>query len=107
MNKIKPGSLDWVSGKVAGFYGKDFINLNNGSVKLVKISPHHKYPIHHHPEKTEYAYVLNGSPEFFIDQNHFNSEAGDFFIFPVNCSHAIENNTNQECQLLIGAIKNQ
>lgn len=104
INKIKPGSLEWATGKIKGFYGKDFITEKNGTVKLVKILSSSKYPIHQHPEKTEYAYVLNGSPEFFIDQTHYHSEASDFFIFPAKISHAIENNTNEDCLLLIGAI---
>ena len=106
-NKIKSGSRDWVSGKIKGFYGIDFISQNNGSVKLVKVLPSAKYPIHQHPEKTEYAYIVNGSPEFLIENIQYNSKAGDFFIFPANAKHAIENNTNEVCLLLIGAIKTQ
>lgn len=104
-NKIKPDQLDWTSGKVKGFYGKEFINQEKGTVKLIKIDPLATYPEHIHPNKTEYAHVMEGNPEFVIGKRHYTSERGDFFIFPANTKHAIFNNANAECILLIGAIK--
>lgn len=104
-NKIKPDSLDWISGNVKGFSGKELINIDNGSSKLVKILPSSKYPIHLHPDKTETAYVIVGNPEFTIADVQYSSTPGDFFVFPINTKHAIENNTSEECLLLIGGIK--
>jgi len=66
-NKIKPELLNWTPGKVNGFYGKSLIDIDNGSVKQVKIEPLSNYPQHVHPDKTEYAYVIEGKPEFVID----------------------------------------
>lgn len=43
-NKIKSDLLEWTGGKVKGFYGKDFINIDKGGVKLVKIDPCAAYP---------------------------------------------------------------
>ncbi|MHB8260002.1 MAG: cupin domain-containing protein [Bacteroidia bacterium] len=105
-NKIKPSELDWTTGKVKGFCGKELIDIDKGSVKLVKISPFATYPDHVHPDKTEYAYVIAGCPEFEIDNKHYTSEQGDFFIFPTKVKHAIKNKTDAECILLIGAIIN-
>ena len=105
-NKIKSNLLEWSSGKVKGFYGKDFIKMDNGSVKLVKVDAHATYPLHVHPDKTEYAYVLEGNTEFEIDNQQYSSEPGDFFIFPRGKKHAIINNTNEDCLLLVGAIVN-
>lgn len=104
-NKIKPNLLEWTTGKVKGFVGKELINIDNGGIKLVKISPLSTYPDHVHPDKTEYAYIVEGNPEFVIDNQQYTSEPGDFFIFPASKKHAIKNNTNAECLLLIGAIK--
>jgi quercetin dioxygenase-like cupin family protein len=105
-NKVKPSLLDWTIGKVKGFDGKELINLEKGGVKLVKIRPLSSYPDHVHPDKTEYAYVIEGKPEFVIDNQQYTSEPGDFFIFPTAKRHAIKNKTETECLLLIGAIKN-
>ena len=104
-NKIKSELLDWTSGKVKGFFGKDFINSDKGGVKLIKIDPFAEYPEHVHPDKTEFAYVIAGNPEMLIDKKQYTSEKGDFFIFPVNAKHSINNKTNTECLLLIGNIK--
>ncbi|HMZ45860.1 MAG TPA: cupin domain-containing protein [Chitinophagaceae bacterium] len=102
--KISQALPQCAEGKVKGFYGKDFINLQNGTVKLVRVDSFSKYPLHLHPDKTEYAFVVKGNPFFVIDENKFTGEPGDFFIFPKNTKHAIENNTSNECVLLIGAI---
>lgn len=103
--KINQSLLECSEGKIKGFKGKDFISLQNGSVKLVRVKSFSKYPIHLHPDKVEYAFVVQGNPNFMIDANSYSSEPGDFYIFSANTKHAIENNTDEECILLIGAIK--
>lgn len=105
-NKIIPNELDWINGKVKGFLGKELISLANGSLKLIKVIPNATYPLHIHPDKTEYAYVLEGMPQFIIGSESHVSKKNDFFTFPFNTKHAIINNTNSECILLIGAIQN-
>jgi quercetin dioxygenase-like cupin family protein len=103
--KIDINKLEWKSGQVKGFSGKEFLQLNNGSVKMVKIDPLAFYPIHVHPDKTEYAFVVTGNPEFLIEEETYLAKPSDFFIFPNNIKHAIKNNTAVECYLLIGSIK--
>ncbi|MCC7233264.1 MAG: cupin domain-containing protein [Bacteroidia bacterium] len=106
-NKVKPGEMEWISGKVKGFQGKDLFKADKGTVKLVKVDPFVSYPEHVHPDKTEYAWVISGNPEFEIDNRHFSGEPGDFFIFPIAKRHAIQNKTDKDCLLLIGAIKKE
>ena len=103
-NKIQQEELDWSTGKVSGFAGKELLNLQNGSVKLVEIDSMANYPEHIHPDKTEFAYVLQGTPDFIIGTESFTSKIGDFFIFPTNEKHAILNRSNSKCMLLVGAI---
>ena len=69
--KVDVTDLDWKTGQVKGFLGKEFIQLSNGGVKLVLIEPMAIYPVHIHPDKTEFAYVIDGNPEFFIDSQYF------------------------------------
>src|SRR5665647_555109 len=104
-NKIVPGLLDWTSGKVKGFYGRELINLRSGSVKFIKIDPFAIYPEHIHPDKTEYAFVVEGNPEFLIGAQLHNGQPGDFFIFPQQVKHSIRNPADGNCMLLVGAIK--
>jgi quercetin dioxygenase-like cupin family protein len=107
-NKIMPEEeLDWNEGSVKGFFGKELIKLENGSLKIVKVAPLASYPEHAHPDKTEYAYVQEGNPDFQIGANQFSGKPGEFFIFPKNVNHSIQNRTSAECLLLIGSIKNQ
>ncbi len=104
-NHLKTESLEWETGKVKGFCGKNLINLENGGLKIVKVAAQSTYPTHLHPEKTEYIYVLEGNPKITIGEMNYNGEKGDFFILPNGIKHSIENNTDEECQLLVGAIK--
>ncbi|HNP18780.1 MAG TPA: cupin domain-containing protein [Fulvivirga sp.] len=103
-HQIKISDLEWTEGNVKGFLGKQLIDQKNGTFKLVKVNPKTSYPLHRHPDKTEFAYVIEGHPEFEIDSDQYQSKVGDFFIFPIGKRHAIRNNTEAECQLLVGAI---
>lgn len=103
--KLDIDSIKWVDGKVKGFHGKSFIDLDNGTVKLVRVDPGADYPHHRHPDKTEYAYVIEGTLEFTIGDASYSSKAGDFYIFPRNTPHAIHNKAGNEGLLLIGAVK--
>lgn len=104
-NYKKTNSLKWETGKVNGFKGKGLIDLSNGGLKLVKVNPFATYPSHTHPDKTEYAYVLEGNPKMTIGETIYTGEKGDFFIFPKSIKHSIGNPNDNECTLLVGAIK--
>lgn len=105
-NIVDVTELKWLEGKVKGFFGKELISLNNGGLKLIKVAPFASYPEHIHPDKTEYAYVLEGEPEFCINSESHTGKAGHFCIFPFNTKHSITNRTESECILLIGSIQN-
>ena len=98
--------MDWVSGKVKGFRSKNLVDMENGGLKKVKIDPFATYPSHVHPTKTEYIYVLEGSPKISIGSENYNGEKGDFFILPTSIKHGIGNPNSVECILLVGAINN-
>lgn len=104
-NYKKTSSLKWETGKVKGFKGKELIDMSKGGLKLVKVNPFATYPSHIHPDKTEYAYVLEGSPKMTIGETIYTGEKGDFFIFPKSIKHSIDNPHAIECTLLVGAIK--
>ena len=105
-NYKKSEQIEWVSGKVKGFAGRDLINLDNGGLKMVKVDPFAIYPSHLHPEKTEYIFVLEGSPQIEIGEETYTGENGDFFILPNAIQHSIKNSTDLDCILLVGSIKN-
>ncbi len=104
-NYKKTDQLDWVSGKVKGFHGKKLIDMGNGSLKMVKVDAFATYPVHLHPKKTEYIYVLKGNPKITIGDEVHAGEKGDFFILPISVKHSIENPFDTVCQLLVGAIQ--
>lgn len=105
-NYKKTNLLDWVSGKVKGFQGKNLIEIENGGLKKVKVDSFATYPSHLHPEKTEYIYVLEGNPKITIGDEIYSGEKDDFFILPNSIKHSIENPFDSECLLLVGAINN-
>ena len=104
-NSIKPDFLHWEETKIKGFASKQLIEMQNGGVKLIKVEPNSSYPLHHHPDKTEFIYVLEGMPEIIIGEDHYSGKQGEFFILRESVKHSITNNENSDCILLIGAIK--
>lgn len=105
-NYIKPNTLNWENTKIKGFASKQLIDLPNGGLKLIKVEPNSVYPLHNHPDKTEYIYVLEGNPEITIGDQHHQGEKEDFFILPQAMIHSIKNNSDAYCILLVGSIKN-
>ena len=103
-NYKKTSLMEWQAGKVKGFSGKDLISLENGGVKMVRVDPYAEYPVHLHPKKTEFVYVLEGMPTITINEEEYKGEKGDFFILPDSLRHSIANPTINECLLLVGAI---
>ena len=102
---VIPNSLDWKEGKIKGFLSKQLIEIDNGGLKLIKVEPNSFYPVHNHPEKTEFVYVLKGTPEIIIGDNTYSGKEEEFFIFPKSVNHGIGNVGSQNCTLLVGFIK--
>jgi len=100
----KSDLLEWESGKVKGFAGKNLIDLANGGLKMVKVDAFAIYPMHLHPTKTEFVFVLKGAPKIVIGENSYKGEKSDFFTLPKNIKHSIENPSDTECILLVGTI---
>ncbi|MGM5471234.1 cupin domain-containing protein [Flavobacteriaceae bacterium LMO-SS05] len=105
-NYKKTNLMDFEAGKVKGFSGMNLINLENGGFKKVKVSPFSTYPSHLHPNKTEFIYVLTGKPKITIGQHNYEGEQDDFFVLPSSIKHSIDNPTDTECFILVGAINN-
>ena len=103
-NHLITDNLEWTKSNVEGFTSKSLLNLSNGSLKLSKVEPNCKYPIHKRSEKTEFIYILGGSPTISIGSNVYTGYTNEFFTLPFNIDHSIENLTNKECILLVGAI---
>lgn len=103
-NYKKTDTMDWGSGRVKGFSGKSLIDLKNGGFKMVKVDALATYPLHLHPNTTEFIYVLEGQPKVTIGADIYNGSQGDFFTLPNAIKHSIENPTETECILLVGAI---
>jgi quercetin dioxygenase-like cupin family protein len=104
-NNIKPDLLNWENTKIKGFSSKQLIEMKNGGLKLIKVEPDSSYPLHNHPDKTEYIYVLEGVPEIIIGEDHYTGKKGEFFILNESVKHSIKNNDSNDCILLIGAIQ--
>lgn len=104
-NYIKPDLLNWENTKIKGFSSKQLIEMKNGGLKLIKVEPGSSYPLHNHPDKTEYIYVLEGMPEIIIGEDKYTGEQGEFFILDESVKHSIKNDGSKDCILLIGAIK--
>lgn len=105
MSYIKTDQMEWKTMPVQGIYGKELFNQENGSFKLVKLEANANYPIHQHPDKTEFAYVLEGELEATIGENVYTGTTGAFFTFPVGNKHGLHNPTQKLTVVLIGAVK--
>ncbi|MCC7532510.1 MAG: cupin domain-containing protein [Bacteroidia bacterium] len=105
-NKVNYDAEEWKESSIKKFFSKNLLDLPNGTVKILRVDALAEYPIHIHPDKTEYIYVLSGNPELIIGDDEYACSPNDFYILPATIKHAILNKTAKECILLVGAIKN-
>ena len=103
-NRIRASEGTWTTGNVAGVLSKERISFPEGTVKLIRLLPQASYPRHQHPARTEWAYVLAGSPTLTVGDEVHDATTGDFVIFPTDTLHALENRGEDEALLLVGAV---
>lgn len=106
MNQIlNPQSAEWKAIKIPGFSYHQILNETNGKLKFLRIEPGAHYPAHIHPDKIEYAVVIEGSPTITLGDDIYSAKQGDVFVFPKGVNHALGNSSDQVAVLLTGAIK--
>lgn len=69
--------LTYHTGAVKGVSGKGLIDLKNGGLKMIKLAAGANYPIHTHPQKTDYIFVLKGT--ITKAEDDFEDTKEDFF----------------------------
>jgi quercetin dioxygenase-like cupin family protein len=94
----------WQATPVEGVFGRDLLASPEGTAKLIRLMPGARYPLHRHPGRTEYTYVLAGSPRLIVDGRTYDASAGDFVTFPAGAPHALENQGETEALLFVGAV---
>lgn len=94
----------WQTTNVEGVLGRDLLALPEGTAKLIRLLPGARYPRHQHPTRTEYAYVLAGTPRLIVADQAYDAAVGDFVTFPTDTPHALENHAQVEALLLVGAV---
>jgi quercetin dioxygenase-like cupin family protein len=107
MSEINTQQLAWQGVPVKGFESKMLLELGNGTFKMIKIEPGMSYPLHHHPDKTEFVYVLEGTLGAAIGEENFVGSTGMFYRFPVGLKHGLSNPGDTDTVLLVGAIKDE
>jgi quercetin dioxygenase-like cupin family protein len=63
------------------------------------------YPAHVHPDKIEYAIVVEGNPNVTVADKVYAAKQGDVFVFPKGVNHTLGNTGNQVAILLTGAVQ--
>lgn len=104
MNEVNSTQLKWEAMPIEGFEGKNLLSLKQGGFKMVRIQPGAKFPVHQHPDKTEFAFVLEGTLEATIGDEVYLGEKGMFYQFPRGCKHGLKNPGDVETIVLIGAL---
>lgn len=103
---ITSDELEWETSKIKGFSSKQLLDIPTGGFKMIKVEPNSLYPLHQHPDKTEFIYVLEGNVQITNGDECIDGAKNDFYALPHSTKHSINNISDKECILLVGAIKN-
>lgn len=107
MSELLTKEVEWGRMPVKGFTKKDLINKNSGGLKLVRIMPGCEYPLHRHANKTEYAFVLEGTLQATVGDVVYKGEQGAFYQFPTGEIHGLKNPGDVETIALVGSLKDE
>ena len=102
---LQTDKLNWETTKIKGFSSKQLLELPLGGFKMIRVAPKSTYPLHLHPDKTEFIFVLEGQVNIINGDESQNGAKNDFFTLPSNTKHSIVNSFEEECTLLVGAIQ--
>lgn len=86
-------------------YFKDLTKISGAQDLSVGIGwqkPGEVHKAHHHPDASEFYYILEGSGEITVGGSTVQVKPGIFCYIPVNVSHKVINNTNETLVLLYG-----
>lgn len=96
--------LAWEPTNVAGYEQKWLFKHEGGTYKLVRIQPGARFPLHRHPDRTEYAYVLEGILEATLEGQTMRIAPHGFAEFPAGAEHGLYNPGAEPAIVQIGAI---
>ncbi|TAM78184.1 cupin domain-containing protein [bacterium] len=96
--------LPWEATNVEGYEQKWLIRRSGASFKLVRIHAGARFPLHRHPDRTEYAYVLEGVLDATISGQTLRVGPGGFAEIPAGVEHGLFNPGSSDTIVQIGAI---
>lgn len=108
MTKLLEGAQSWeqVSKAIEGISQQWAVKKDNGTVKFLKFDPGKAYPKHHHPDRTEWLYVVSGEMIAQIDDEVHRLKEGEHAIFPVNTEHSLKAGNNGAIILVVAMLEN-
>ena len=107
MSKLMMDDSSWemVSKAVEGISQQWAVKKDSGTVKFLKFDPEKAYPNHHHPDRTEWLYVIFGEMNAQIDDQAHRLKEGEFAIFPVNSEHSLKAGSDGAIVLVVAIFE--
>ncbi|MCL4480658.1 MAG: cupin domain-containing protein [Candidatus Thermoplasmatota archaeon] len=109
MSKLLMDDPSWelVSKAIDGISQQWAVRKDNGTVKFLRFDPEKAYPKHHHPDRTEWLYVVSGEMIAQIDDQVHRLREGEFAIFPVNSEHSLKAGSKGAVVLVVAIFENK
>ncbi|WP_393972221.1 cupin domain-containing protein [Oxyplasma meridianum] len=84
--------FEWIriSPAINGIYQRLLISARGGTEKFIKFEKNADYPLHHHPDRHEWIYVIEGQITVNVDEKIRTLNPGEYEDFPVNSNHSLK-----------------
>ncbi len=79
-------------------------SMDSGTIRFLKFKPGAMYPMHHHPDRFEWVYVVEGSMETEIEGEKSIMKKGEFRSFPVMVKHSLKAGKNGSTVIICSLI---
>ena len=67
-----------------------FTHNISSTVKIITVAPHEELSLQYHEKRSEFWYVLSGSPSITIGENVLSGSVGQDFFVPQRINHRIK-----------------
>ncbi|MCL6562497.1 MAG: cupin domain-containing protein [Firmicutes bacterium] len=101
---VRTSELPWEPAPVEGVSWQLLQEVPQGTIKRFRLQPGASYPVHHHPDRSEWVYTVVGTLTVTLGSTVQELQPGDFAWIPVGLAHGLGNQTDEVVEFLVGAF---
>lgn len=101
---VRGSEQPWEPAPVEGVSWQLLKDVPEGTIKRFRLQAGATYPLHHHPDRSEWVYLVEGTLTLTLGSAVQELHPGDFAWIPARLPHGLGNQTGDLVEFLVGAF---